>query len=468
MSFSVSAAGRDFEYRGNGLGLWAQPSNALRPSFQRLLADVLRFNRAARRLLATGDDPGTLADLVAAGDYGPRLVADYLVPLGSAIWSADPATFTAIPARTFAAFLDHHGMLQLKGRPQWRTVSGGRTGTWQRSIACWGIGPAIGRGRQGRAGADVGDRAHGGRPRVLRRGGLAVHSDQALALLGDPSPDQRTVLGAIRYQSNVATLHTDARPLPRRRSAWASWNAHLPAEPVGRPTVTYWMNRLQRIESSHQICVTLNRDDHIDPTTVLESWTYAHPIYDSAAVAAQRRRQDLQGHRRTWYCGAYWGYGFHEDGTSSAADVCRELGGRLSDRRRPPPSRRASAPVYSALYEGWVRHHRSHPIPITSGTEWRCAISTSTSCRRSWPAIHCGPPPGRPVRFRRDDYLGDPSVSLAEAVRQVVAGAGAEEDVDRPVRLLTNLRIWGWGFMQISLKTASTQPVSTSVRWWRR
>ena len=155
---------------------------------------------------------------------------------------------------------------------------------------------------------------------------LAVHSDQALALLGDPSPDERAVLGAIRYQANVATLHTDASLLPRRRSAWASWNAHLPAEPVGRPTVTYWMNRLQRLESGRQICVTLNRDDHIDPTTVLGSWTCAHPIYDSAAVAAQRRRRDLQGRRRTWYCGAYWGYGFHEDGASSAADVCRELG----------------------------------------------------------------------------------------------------------------------------------------------
>jgi predicted NAD/FAD-binding protein len=327
MSFSVSAAGRDFEYRGNGLGLWAQPSNALRPSFQRLLADVLRFNRAARRLLATGDDPGTLADLVAAGDYGPRLVADYLVPLGSAIWSADPATFTAIPARTFAAFLDHHGMLQLKGRPQWRTVSGGS----HRYVA------AIDRmlGDRVRRSAEVVKVVReptsvtvltGAGPESFDAAVLAVHSDQALALLGDPSPDERTVLGAIRYQSNVATLHTDARLLPRRRSAWASWNAHLPAEPVGRPTVTYWMNRLQRIESSHQICVTLNRDDHIDPTTVLESWTYAHPIYDSAAVAAQRRQQDLHGHRRTWYCGAYWGYGFHEDGASSAADVCRELG----------------------------------------------------------------------------------------------------------------------------------------------
>ncbi len=327
MSFSVSAGARDFEYRGDGWRLWAQPSNALRPSFQRLLADVLRFNHDARLLLAGGADPGTLGDLVAAGRYGPRLVADYLVPLGSAIWSADPATFDAIPARTFAAFLDHHGMLALRGRPAWRTVTGG-----SRQYVD-GITRLL--GHRVRRGAEVlkvvRDPAAA---TVLTADGpesfdavvLAVHSDQALALLGDPGPDERAVLGAIRYQPNVATLHTDPRLLPRRRSAWASWNAHLPVEPVGRVTVTYWMNRLQRLRSRQQLCVTLNQDDQIDPEAVLGSWTYAHPVFDAAAVAAQRRRPAVQGQRRTWYCGAYWGYGFHEDGVASAVDVCRDLG----------------------------------------------------------------------------------------------------------------------------------------------
>lgn len=327
MSFSVSAGAHDFEYRGNGTALWAQASNALDPSFARLLLDILRFNRRARSLLLTGETDETVGDLLHRGGYGSRLSDHYLVPLGSAIWSADPTTFTNMPAHTLARFLHNHGMLQLKGRPRWRTVAGGSaryvhalTRPFSHRIRI-----ATPVEKVVRNGASVTVLTRNG-PEVFDAVVMAVHSDQALALLGDPSCQEREILGAIRYQPNVATLHTDTSLLPRRRRAWASWNAHLPAEPVARPTVTYWMNCLQRLRSRRQFCVTLNREREIDPATVLGQWSYSHPQYDTAAVAAQRRRSQIQGRNRTWYCGAYWGYGFHEDGVASALDVCKDLG----------------------------------------------------------------------------------------------------------------------------------------------
>ena len=327
MSFSVSSGREDFEYRGNGLRLWAQPSNALRPGFTRLLADILGFNARARRLLDGDEEAGSLADFVVAGGHGPRLAPHYLLPLGSAIWSADPTTFAAIPARTFARFLDNHGMLRLKGRPQWRTVTGGAARYVERLAS-----PLAGRVRRATPVEKLVRDADG--VTVLTADGLtrfdgavvAVHSHEALALLGDPTRAEREVLGAIAYRPNVATLHTDRSLLPRRRAAWASWNAYLPPWRSTLPTVTYWMNRLQGLRASRELCVTLNRQDEIDPASVLGRWTYAHPVLDDRAVAAQRRRAEVQGHRRTWYCGAYWGYGFHEDGVQSAADVARALG----------------------------------------------------------------------------------------------------------------------------------------------
>lgn len=331
MSFSVSSGSEDFEYRGNGLGLWAQPSNALRPSFSRLLVDILRFNRDARRLLAEGQlEDLTLAELLARERYGAGLADRYLIPLGAAIWSADPASFADIPAETFARFLDNHGMLQLKGRPRWRTVTGG-SGRYvealSRCLAATGV-------RRERAVEKIVREPSG--VTLLGEAGLqtydvvvlAVHSNEALALLGDPSSAEREVLGAIGYRRNTAVLHTDDSMLPRRRRAWAAWNAYLPPVPGGEPTVTYWMNRLQRLDTSVPLCVSLNRGAEIDPSRVLGQWDYDHPVLDRAAVAAQHRRDEIQGHRRTWYCGAYWGYGFHEDGVASAVEVCRALGER--------------------------------------------------------------------------------------------------------------------------------------------
>jgi predicted NAD/FAD-binding protein len=331
MSFSVRDEGTGLEWRGSNLStVFAQRRNVVNPQFHRMLADVLRFNRAARRFAAPDADPDlTLSAFLAAGRWSQAFVDWYLTPLGSAIWSADPDLFADIPMATFARFFENHGLLQLGGQPRWRTIEGGAARYVD--VIRHGLGP--------RARHDVGI------DKVVRHEAcnavelltttgerheydhvvLATHSDQALRLLADPSPAETEVLGAIRYQSNRATLHTDRRLLPRSRRAWASWNYHRAAEASGRVAVTYFMNRLQGIRSRKLILVTLNRDD-IDPAAVLATFDYAHPVLDAAATHAQRRHHEINGRRGTSFAGAYWGYGFHEDGVQSALQVCRSLG----------------------------------------------------------------------------------------------------------------------------------------------
>lgn len=328
MSFSVSCARTGLEYAGTTPnGVFAQRRNLVRPEFATLLREIVRFGRAGRALLAAvpAEDAvsgPTLEEFLAMHRFAPVFVERYLIPLGAAVWSADPATFARFPARSLLQFLDNHGLLTLVDRPRWRTVIGGshryldaatrsmraeiRTSTPVRRV----------------------ERDHDG-VRVITDGAveqfdalvLAVHADQALAMLGDPSAEELEVLGAIRTQRNVAVLHTDASVLPRTRRAWAAWNYHRPVEDRGLPTVTYLMNRLQRLRSRETICVTLNREDEIDPARVRASFVYHHPVFDRAAVAAQSRWDDISGRRRTWYCGAWWGYGFHEDGAASAQRV---------------------------------------------------------------------------------------------------------------------------------------------------
>jgi len=328
MSFSVSMAARDFEYRGNGTALWAQPLNALDPSFSRMLADILAFNRRARRLLRAGEGAGTVGELLERGRYGSRLADHYLIPLGSAIWSADPATFTEMPALTLAQFLHNHGMLQLKGRPRWRTVTGGSARYVQALTRPFShrirVAEPVEKVVRNEGSVTVLTRAG---PELFDAVVIAAHSDQALELLGDPTRQEREILGAIRYQPNRATLHTDERLLPRNRRAWASWNYHRLIEQPELATLTYRLRSLQGIQSRDELLVTLNRDDAIRDEQVIARFDYAHPVFDAGAIAAQRRQHELNGERRTWYCGAYWGYGFHEDGVQSAVRVCSRLAG---------------------------------------------------------------------------------------------------------------------------------------------
>jgi predicted NAD/FAD-binding protein len=334
MSFSVSDARTGMEYRGTNLNtIFAQRQNLVRLGFWRMLGGIVRFNREAKALLADpdADRDESLRDFLARRGFRPRFVEQFLVPLGASIWSADPETFTRFPAVAYAHFMDNHGLLDLTGMPQWRTVTGG-SHRYVEAITA----PFADRIRLGspirkvvRRDDDVEVVSLTDGPETFDRVVLATHSDQSLRLLADASPAEREILGAIRYQPNVATLHTDERFLPRTPRARASWNYHLGDTPDGaaprEATLTYWMNNLQAIESRHQLLVTLNRHDEIDPERVLGRYEYAHPVFDAPALGAQRRRPEIQGTRHTFFAGAYWEYGFHEDGVRSALDVCRHL-----------------------------------------------------------------------------------------------------------------------------------------------
>jgi len=334
MSFSVSDGIGDFEYSGaSPNGLFANRRHLLTPSFHRMVADLARFNRAARALAAAKDDAGSpsLGEWLERQRFSRAFIDRLIVPQASAVWSADPRQMWTFPAHFLAEFFDHHGMLGFRGRPRWRTIRGGSKRYVEALLARF-----TGLLRLGTPVAAVTReedhvlvRPLGGEAERFDEIVLATHSDQALALLEDASPRERAVLGAIRYQDNEAVLHTDVRLLPRRRRAWASWNYHLSSETVGRTTVTYHMNRLQSLRAERDFCVTLNRTGAIDPAHVIQRIVYAHPVYTADAVEAQRRFEEINGWRHTHFCGAYWGWGFHEDGVRSALRVAERLGGRL-------------------------------------------------------------------------------------------------------------------------------------------
>lgn len=323
MSFSVRAPG--IEYGGRSLGaLLAQPANVLRPAFRRLVRDVLRFNREAA---ATATATVPLGGFLAAEGYSAEFRDHYLVPMVAAIWSARPARVLEMPADHVVGFFLHHGLLRVRGQPQWRTVTGGAARYVDALVA-----PFRERLRTGRAVARVTRRADGvavtlqdGEPERFDRVVLAVHGSQALALLAEPTPVERAVLGAFEEQANECVLHTDTSLLPRARRAWSSWNVHLGTH-TDRVVMTYDMSRLQRLATPRPFCVTLNATAFIDPAHVLRRFVYSHPICTPAAVAARRRHAEVSGVAGIHYCGAYWGWGFHEDGVASALAVCRELG----------------------------------------------------------------------------------------------------------------------------------------------
>jgi predicted NAD/FAD-binding protein len=327
MSFSVSAVGEDFEYAGTPRGLLAQPGNLTRPAFVRMVGEYVRFNRDARVLLASGDDHTSLGDWLAELRYSEAFVRRLIVPQASAVWSADPHQMWTFPARFLVTFFHNHGMLSLTGRPRWRTVAGGSARYVEALTA-----PFTDRVRL-RTPVERIERfddhvlvtPRGGEPERFDQVVLATHADQSLAMLADASAREHEILGAIPYQPNEAVLHTDRSLLPRRRAAWSSWNYHLLDEPAGPSTVTYHMNTLQRLRSKHELCVTLNRSAAIDPAKVIATIPYAHPVFTAAGWRAQARRAEISGVNRTHYCGAYWRWGFHEDGVVSAQRVAERL-----------------------------------------------------------------------------------------------------------------------------------------------
>jgi predicted NAD/FAD-binding protein len=331
MSFSVSDPSGQFEYSSRSPnGLFATRRHLVTPWFHQMVLDLVRFNRAAARLLAGSDDP-SLGDWLEAQHLSRAFVERLIVPQASAVWSADPRQRWSFPARFLAEFFDNHGMLSLTGRPRWRAVRGG-SARYVEALTR----PLAGRIRLGtpvqtiaRHPDHVSLKARGSEAERFDEVVLATHSDQALSLLADPTEAEHSILRAIPYQANEAVLHTDSRLLPRRRRAWASWNYHLLGDFPDRTAVTYDMNRLQSLRAERQFCVTLNRSEAIDPSQIIRTVSYAHPVFTQAGVRAQQRVSDISGRNRTSYCGAYWGWGFHEDGVVSALRVAQRFGASL-------------------------------------------------------------------------------------------------------------------------------------------
>jgi predicted NAD/FAD-binding protein len=327
MSFSVANEATGVEYNGGSLGgLFAQRANLTRLDFWGMLLDILRFNRQAPKLMALHGPGPTLGQFLRDAGYGEAFVRDYLVPMGAAIWSVPTERMETFPAKRIVEFFDNHGLLTIDDRPQWYTVRGGSRSYLEALHAELATPPRLGtpvRGVRREGGVTVRtDEGTESFDAIV----LACHSDQALAMLEDPSDAERSVLGAISWQDNEVVLHTDASILPRAKAAWASWNYRLPAGGAEDVTVSYWMNHLQHLDVSTPLVVTLNQTDALDESKVLRRLHYAHPVFDAPAVAAQARRDEISGVRDTFYCGAYWRYGFHEDGCLSAVEVARRLG----------------------------------------------------------------------------------------------------------------------------------------------
>ncbi len=320
MSFSVRNEMSGIEYNGTTLNtLFAQRRNLLRPAFHRMIRDILRFNREAPSLLKQEQEIA-LGDFLAEGRYSPQFVNDYLIPMGAAIWSTDPARMFSFPARYFVQFFHNHGMLSVDERPQWRAIRGGSARYVEKLVAPFRhrirLNTQIESVRRLPDGVVV-------KPRGLEaerfdQAFFACHSDQALAMLTDATPLEKAVLGTIAYQENEAVLHTDTALLPRARRAWAAWNYHVVDTAAHAATLTYNMNILQTLKSRHTFCVTLNRTADIAPGKILKRVTYHHPLYTPAGVAAQKRQHEINGINRSYFCGAYWRFGFHEDGVVSA------------------------------------------------------------------------------------------------------------------------------------------------------
>jgi predicted NAD/FAD-binding protein len=332
MSFSVQCERTGLEYCPTNLNsLFAQRRNLLRPSFYRMLVDAFRFRREAQEILRTNDYETTLGAYLEGKEYSESFIHHFIIPMGAAIWSADPKQFNEFPAHSFVQFFNNHGFLKVKDQPQWQVIKGGSRSYVEPLTRAYKDNVRL-------SCPVVSIKRHGDHVEVEPRHGeverfdqvvIATHSDQALAMLADPSDSEQEILEAIPYQENLTILHTDSSLLPKRKVAWASWNYHIPREELGRVALTYYMNMLQSLSSPIDFCVTLNRPDIIDRTTIIREFNYHHPVYAPEGPIAQKRRQEINGVNRTYFCGAYWGYGFHEDGVNSALAVCEHFGKSL-------------------------------------------------------------------------------------------------------------------------------------------
>jgi predicted NAD/FAD-binding protein len=331
MSFSVRCSGSGIEYQSSSLnGLFTQRRNCLRPTFWKMLRDILQFNRRANTAASVGElkDGQTVREFLRECHVGKPFVEQYLVPMAAAIWSARPQAILDFPADFMIGFFLNHGLLQLRNRPQWRTIKGG-----SRNYVAPLLQPLADALRLSQSVESIVRTHEGvwvhptdGIPELFDEVVLATHADQTLKLLTDPTPSERAILSAFPYQSSQAVLHADTRLLPTHKRAWASWNYHVRRDNERAASVTYNLSHLQNLNSPSPILLTLNEADKIDRAKILRTFTYHHPAYSCASISAQTRFNEISGRNRTHFCGAYWGYGFHEDGVNSALAVARYFG----------------------------------------------------------------------------------------------------------------------------------------------
>jgi len=328
MSFSVKDENEDFEYAGTPMGLFCQPKNLVSPSFHKMIHELFRFNKELKKLLLTEENNESLSQFLERLHFSSSFTRRLIVPQVSAVWSADPRQMDSFPVRFIAEFFDNHGMLGFRDRPAWSTIKGGSscyvneiTKPFQDSIRLASPVASITRYPE-----HVTVHVKGQEPENYDQVIIAVHSDQALAMLEDAGPEEQRILGAIPYQQNEVVLHTDSSLLPRRHHARSAWNFHLLKEPKPLTTVTYYMNLLQGLKSRNDYCVTLNHSDVIGPDKIIKTISYAHPVYTAQGMKAQKEQARISLlNTRTHYCGAYWGWGFHEDGVKSAIEACQPL-----------------------------------------------------------------------------------------------------------------------------------------------
>jgi predicted NAD/FAD-binding protein len=333
MSFSVTDSATGFTYRATNVAtMLAKPRNAVDPRMWRMLVDVARFYRRGARFLDNPDPTVTIADFLRDGGYSDTFIDLHLLPMGAAVWSTSPADFGRFPATALLTFLRNHGLLGIGDRPQWRTVVGGSqryvTAITDRFGGKIRLGTPVlkvTRSQDETTGDGTVLVATKDDVSEFDRVIMACHSDQALAMIAEPTPLETKLLGDIPYVQNTAVLHTDTSVLSPAGRAWAAWNYHA-APDQSQPVLTYDMTTLQRLPGAQRYLVSLNPDPDHPLQNVLGRYRYAHPQFTAAAVAAQERVDEIDGVDRLYFCGAYWGYGFHEDGMASAVRVCRKLG----------------------------------------------------------------------------------------------------------------------------------------------
>ena len=345
MGFAVSLADGDYEYSGDGLaGLFGQYSNIANPSHWRMIANIRRFFQDARAVLADPAAVGhTLGEYLISKRYSEAFINRHILPMAAAIWSTPSGDVLQFPVQSFVRFFDNHGLLQVNNRPQWRTVVGGSRSYIKRILATSNVRIVLQSPIRSIARTPYGVTVtHSNGAEHFDGCVVATHADDALALLADPDERERTMLQAFSYTANRAVLHSDAAQMPKRRRLWSSWN-YLGTESRSEPpSLTYWMNKLQPLETSKNIFVTINPHRDLAAQSTIASFNYRHPMFDRAAMAAQRELWQLQGRRHTWFCGSYFGYGFHEDGLQSGLAVAEAIG----SPRRPWQVSNANGHIY--------------------------------------------------------------------------------------------------------------------------